>query len=42
VALEHFPHMIAPQMPALSWDFLRRFRRDQETGEIIDLYRSAF
>jgi hypothetical protein len=29
-------------MPALSWDFLRRFRRDQETGEIIDLYRSAF
>jgi pimeloyl-ACP methyl ester carboxylesterase len=39
IALENMPHMPAPQMPALAWDFLRRFHRDPATGEIIDSYQ---
>lgn len=38
VTLENMPHMPAPQMPALSWDFLSRFARDLETGEVLELY----
>jgi hypothetical protein len=38
VALENLPHMCAPQMPELSWDFVRRFTRNLETGEVVDLY----
>ena len=38
VTLENMPHMISPQMAELSWSFLKRFRRDPETGNIIELY----
>ena len=38
VSLENTPHMIMPQMGELSWEYLRRFSRDQETGEIVELY----
>jgi hypothetical protein len=38
VALENLPHMCAPQMPDLSWDFVRRFARNLETGEVIELF----
>jgi hypothetical protein len=38
VTLENLPHICAPQMPELSWDFVRRFARDLKTGEVIELY----
>ena len=38
ISLENTPHMIMPQMAELSWEFLRRFARDNETGEVIELY----
>ena len=38
VTLENLPHMPAPQMPDLSWDFVRRFARDLETGEVVELF----
>ena len=31
-------HFIAPQMPEISWAFLKRFARNLETGETIELY----
>ena len=31
-------HFIAPQMPMLSWEFLKRFARNLETGETIELW----
>lgn len=37
-SIENTPHMIMPQMAELSWEFLRRFARDPETGESIELY----
>lgn len=36
--IENTPHMIMPQMGELAWSFLRRFKRDAETHEIIELY----
>jgi len=38
VTLENMPHALTAHMPWLSWSFLRRFARDQETGEIIELF----
>lgn len=38
VSIENTPHMIMPQMAELSWEFVRRFARDPETGESIELY----
>lgn len=38
ISIENTPHMIMPQMAELSWEFLRRFARDRETGESIELY----
>jgi len=38
VAIENMPHVPAPQMPALTWDFVRRFSRNLETGEVIERY----
>lgn len=38
ISLENTPHMIMPQMAELSWEFIRRFARDTETGETIELY----
>ena len=37
-SIENTPHMIMPQMAELSWEFMRRFARDPETGESIELY----
>jgi hypothetical protein len=39
IALENMPHLPAPQMPDLAWDFLRRFRREPGTGVIVDTYQ---
>lgn len=36
-SIENTPHMIMPQMAELSWEFVRRFARDIETGESIIL-----
>lgn len=36
ISIENLPHMITPQMAELSWEFLRRFARD-ESGKIIEL-----
>ena len=36
VSLDNLPHMITPQMAELSWEFLRRFARD-ENGKIVEL-----
>ena len=41
VTLENLPHMPAPQMPELTWDFVRRFARNLETGEVVELYSVA-
>lgn len=38
ISIENTPHMIMPQMAELSWEFVRRFARNRETGEIIELY----
>lgn len=37
VALGNMPHTVTPAMIQLSWAFLRRFARNLETGEIIEL-----
>ena len=37
-SIENTPHMIMPQMADLSWEFLRRFTRNPETGESGRLY----
>ena len=37
VTLQNLPHMISPQMAELSWSFLRKFRRDSETGSITEI-----
>lgn len=37
VALGNMPHTPTPAMVQLSWSFLRRFARNLETGEIIEL-----
>lgn len=37
VTIENLPHATCPQMPWLTWSFLRRFARDPETGRIIEL-----
>ena len=36
VSLDNLPHMITPQMAELSWEFLRRFARN-ENGKIIEI-----
>ena len=38
ISIENTPHMIMPQMAELSWEFVRRFARNTETGESFDLY----
>ena len=35
VSLENLPHMLSPQMAELSWEFLRRFARDED-GHIVE------
>ncbi len=38
VGEENMPHNTTPAQQAVSWNFLRRFARDPETGKIIELY----
>ncbi|MGM9522670.1 MAG: hypothetical protein ACI3VB_09360 [Oscillospiraceae bacterium] len=35
---ENTPHAVTPEFADMAWSFLRRFARDQETGETIELY----
>ncbi|MGM9594227.1 MAG: hypothetical protein ACI3U8_07720 [Candidatus Onthomonas sp.] len=38
VAIENMPHMTLPSMHLCAWNYMRRFARDTETGEVIELY----
>lgn len=38
VGLENMPHLPTPAMLNLAWEFMSRFARDQETGEIMERY----
>lgn len=38
VGEENMPHNTSPVQQELSWSFMRRFARNQETGEIVELY----
>ena len=38
VGEENMPHNTSPVQQELSWSFMRRFARDPETGETIELY----
>ena len=38
VALGDMPHTVTPTMADLCWSYVRRFARDQQTGETIELY----
>ncbi len=38
ISIENTPHMIMPQMAELAWEFVRRFARNTETGESIEIY----
>ncbi len=35
IAIENLPHEPSPLSPPLLWEFLRKFRRDTKTGELI-------
>lgn len=37
VSSENMPHTVTPFMVDISWNFLRRFARNLETGEVIEL-----
>lgn len=38
VGIENMVHTTEPTMPMLAWTFMRRFARDQKTGQVIELY----
>lgn len=38
VAIENMPHMTLPSMHLCAWNYMRRFARDLETGQVIELY----
>lgn len=38
VCIENSPHTVTASMLTLCWSFLRRFARDLENGEVIELY----
>jgi hypothetical protein len=38
VGIENMVHAAEPTMPMVSWEFMRRFARDQKTGKVIELY----
>lgn len=38
INLDNMPHCVTANMCDLSWAFLRRFARDRETGECIELF----
>lgn len=37
VGMENMPHNTTPAQQVLSWNFLRKFARDRETGKIIEI-----
>lgn len=37
VTVENLPHALSAHMPWLCWDYLRHFKRDKETGMILDI-----
>lgn len=37
VAIENLPHMVSPSMNLMAWNYMRRFARNLETGEVIEL-----
>ena len=38
VAMENIPHTTVRFMHVLAWSYLRRFARNLETGEVVELY----
>ncbi|MGM9522777.1 MAG: hypothetical protein ACI3VB_09930 [Oscillospiraceae bacterium] len=38
VGIDNLPHLPSPSMIDLAWSFMKRFKRDRETGEVIELY----
>lgn len=38
VTIDNLPHITNPMFPMMSWSFLRRFARNNGTGELIELY----
>jgi hypothetical protein len=38
VTIENLNHVVSPQYPELTWDFVRRFARNLDNGELIELY----
>ena len=38
VTIERMVHIPSPQMPSLSWNFMSRFARNRETGDVIELW----
>ena len=38
VCIDNSPHTVTASMLTLCWSFLRRFARDLETGEVVELY----
>jgi hypothetical protein len=38
VAVQNMIHTTEPTMPMVAWSWMRRFARDQNTGEVIELY----
>lgn len=38
IAMGNLPHTVSPLMCDLVWNFVRRFAKDRETGECIELY----
>ena len=37
-ALGNMPHLVTPSMLDIAWSFVRRFAKNRETGECIELY----
>ena len=38
IRMQNMPHTFTPMMCTLTWDFVRRFKRDAKTHEIIELF----
>ena len=38
IAIENLSHMVSPSMNLCAWNFMRRFARNRETGEVIELF----
>ncbi len=38
VAIENLPHATCHTMNEMAWSFLKRFSRNRETGEVVELY----